>query len=456
VLARLESEERLRGHGFEQLTKWVLENAPEYAARLGQVWLWADWPGNAGRIDAGIDLVAEDRDGGLWAVQAKHYDPAYAIRKADLDSFLSESSRREFSYRLLIATTDHLGPTARRTLEGQEKPVGTLLRSDLTALGLPWPRSLSQLRAAKVKPKKPRPHQRRAVRETMAGLEAADRGQVLMACGTGKTLVTRFLHDEMASKRTLVLVPSLSLLKQSLREWLSVGAFDYLAVCSDDTVTPDDTDAVVASTNELGVPVTTDPTEIAKFLRRRGGGVMFATYQSSPRITAAQGRGVPGFDLVVADEAHRCAGPEAGVFATVLDRAKIKARKRVFMTATPRYFTGRVKKAAQDADWEVASMDDEARFGSVFHRLAFGEAQSRMICCPTTKWSSSVCPTAATGRWQSSARSSPPTARRSPTPARWPGRSAFCERCEITISTASSASIPASPTPPGSPRPSLP
>jgi hypothetical protein len=85
------------GRAFERLVKWVLETAPEYAAALGPVWLWADWPGNGGRIDAGIDLVAEDRDGRLWAVQTKHYDPSYAIKKADLDSFLSESSRREFS-----------------------------------------------------------------------------------------------------------------------------------------------------------------------------------------------------------------------------------------------------------------------------------------------------------------------------------------------------------------------
>ena len=76
-------------------------------------------------------MVSQERGGGLWAVQAKHYDPQYAIKKSDLDSFLSESSRREFTYRLLVATTDHLGATARRTLDGQEKPVGMLLRSDL-------------------------------------------------------------------------------------------------------------------------------------------------------------------------------------------------------------------------------------------------------------------------------------------------------------------------------------
>ena len=422
VLAELGSEERLRGRGFERLCKWVLENEPGYAARLGQVWLWPDWPGNGGRIDAGIDLVAEDRDGGLWAIQAKHYDPAYSIKKADLDSFLSESSRREFRYRLLIASTDHLGSTARRTLEGQEKPVGTLLRSDLEALDLPWPRSLSDLRPARAKPKTPRPHQRRAVGEIMSGLKATDRGQVVMACGTGNTLVARFLHDQMSSRRTLVLVPSLSLLKQSLREWLSVGGFDFLAVCSDETVTPDEADAVVSMTTELGVPVTTEPAEITSFLRRRGSGVVFATYQSSPRIATAQEGRVPRFDLVVADEAHRCAGPEAGVFATVLDPNRIKARKRVFLTATPRYFTGRVKKAAQDADWEVASNGRRGEFGPSApsalvrrrdRRGPFSDYQ--VVLVGVTDWTMR--------KWLSAALLSPSTARRSPTRARSAGRS---------------------------------
>ena len=101
---------------------------------------------------------------------------------------------------------------------------------------------------------------------------------------------------------------------------------------------------------------------------------MFATYQSSPQIAAAQSERRPGVRPRDRDEAHRCAGPQAGVFATVLDPTKIKARKRLFMTATPRYFTGRVKQEAKEADWEVASMDDEAKFGPVLHRLTFAQA----------------------------------------------------------------------------------
>ena len=83
---------------------------------------------------------------------------------------------------------------------------------------------------------------------------------------------------------------------------------------------------------------------------------------------------MPSFDLAIADEAHRCAGPVSSDFATILDSAGIKARRRLFMTATPRYFTGRVVRIAKEKEFEVASMDNEAKFGPVFHRLGFGEA----------------------------------------------------------------------------------
>jgi superfamily II DNA or RNA helicase len=363
------------GRDFERLCQWLLENGPEYRSTLKQVWLWDDWPGRSSQ-DIGIDLVAEDREGGLWAVQAKHYDPTYTIKKADIDSFLSASSRAEFAYRLLIATTDHVGQNARNTIAVQEKSVGMLLRSQLDALEVGWPTSVVKLRPVKPKRKRPRPHQRRAIKDCAEGLMAADRGQLVMACGTGKTLVGSFLAERLAARRVLVLVPSLSLLGQTLREWATAIEFDYLAVCSDETVTKYEQDAVVASTSELGIPVTTDSERIARFLRRRGGEmkVVFGTYQSSPQIATAQANGVPAFDLVIADEAHRCAGPQAGVFATVLDPKKIRARKRVFMTATPRYFTGRVKKEALEADWEVASMDEEATFGRILHRLPFAQA----------------------------------------------------------------------------------
>ena len=130
----------------------------------------------------------------------------------------------------------------------------------------------------------------------------------------------------------------------------------------------------MSSTLDLGYPSTTEPNDVRTFLKRRGPRVVFATYQSSPVIADALAKTRRRFDLVIADEAHRCAGVASSAFATVLDPKKIPARKRIFMTATARYYTGRLVKAARENDLDVASMDDEAKFGPVFHRLTFGQA----------------------------------------------------------------------------------
>lgn len=302
------------------------------------------------------------------------------MTKKDVNRFLAEAGRPIFAYRLLIATTNLIDKIAERTIQGQ----GTASFLNLAALEaaeVDWPSSPAHLSVSKpVKPKKPRPHQRDAIKEVVKGFERADRGQLVMACGTGKTLAALFIKETLTAERTLVLMPSLSLLKQTLREWTAnkTAGFEFLVVCSDETVTGDE-DAAVSHTSDLGVPVTTDAERIAEFLYRRSGSrVVFATYQSSPQIAKAFQLGrVPAFDLAVADEAHRCAGPVSSDFATILDPDKIKARRRLLMTATPRYFTGRVVREAKEADFEIASMDEEAVFGAVFHRLPFSEAIER-------------------------------------------------------------------------------
>jgi superfamily II DNA or RNA helicase len=376
LLSRLDPRPDVRGRQFERICAWYLRSAPEYRRRFRKVWLWAEWPGAWGG-DAGIDLVAEEHNGDIWAIQAKVYNPDYAIKKADVDSFLSEAGRPQFSYRLLIATTDRLGARARRTLDDQREPVGYLLRSQLELARVEWPASPDELRPRRAARKKPFPHVKEAIRATVKSFDRTDRGQLIMACGTGKTLAAMWISERLDAKRTLILVPSLSLLSQTLREWSANTSkpFDYLAVCSDETVA--EQDEFVASTAELGLPVTTDPEVIAAFLRRRGRRVVFATYQSSPQIAAVYSGRTPQFDLAVADEAHRCAGRVSNDFATILDGERVKARRRLFMTATPRFFTQRVRKEAGQLDVEIASMDDEAAFGPVLHRLSFGEAIER-------------------------------------------------------------------------------
>lgn len=380
LLANLDGDAPTRGRQFEHICKWFLTNDPVYRHELRNVWLWDEWEGKWGR-DAGIDLVAEDRTGNLWAIQAKAYAPEYRVTKKDVNRFLAESGREAFTYRMLIATTNLIDRIGERTIQDQEKGVAFFRLNDLRAADVDWPSSPRDLHPSRPRePARPRPHQQEAIRDVVTGFQSADRGQLIMACGTGKTLTALFIAERLESNRTLVLLPSLSLLKQTINVWRanSTTEFASLPVCSDDTVAKTD-DVAVAHASDLGVPVTTDADQIAAFLQRRSAPlVVFATYQSSPQIAKAFTLGrVPGFDLAIADEAHRCAGPVSSDFATVLDPVEIRAKQRLFMTATPRYFTGRVVKAAQEADYEVASMDDDTRFGAVFHCLSFGEAIRR-------------------------------------------------------------------------------
>uniref|UniRef100_UPI001FE04557 restriction endonuclease n=1 Tax=Rhodococcus phenolicus TaxID=263849 RepID=UPI001FE04557 len=261
LLKQLDPGPVQRGRQFERICQWFLKHDPVYAHELRHVWLWKDWPLRWG-ADAGIDLVAEDRSGHLWAIQTKAYAPTSSITKRDIDTFLSESARPEFSFRLLIATTDLIGNTARRTLEAQEKQVGVLLRGDLDNADVEWPRSLSDLRVPQPVPNQPRSHQQEAINKVVESFDQHDRGQLIMACGTGKTLTALFINEKIAAERTLVLLPSLSLLAQTLREWTAhtTRPFDFLAVCSDETVA--EPDAAVANTSDLGFPVTTEPKEI--------------------------------------------------------------------------------------------------------------------------------------------------------------------------------------------------
>jgi predicted helicase len=164
LISRLDARPGVRGRQFERICAWYLRNAPEYRGRFKKVWLWADWP-EAWAPDAGIDLVAEEHDGGLWAIQAKAYNPDYAIKKKDVDAFLAEAGRPGITYRLLIATTDHLGPTAKRTLDDQREPVGYLLRSQLALAPVRWPASPDELRPRRPARKRPFPHVREVIKK---------------------------------------------------------------------------------------------------------------------------------------------------------------------------------------------------------------------------------------------------------------------------------------------------
>ncbi len=210
--------------------------------------------------------------------------------------------------------------------------MGTLFFSDLKNRKLNWPSSPDRLAAKQEPPRKPRHDQQKAIADVVRGFRSNDRGQLIRACGTGKSLIGLRVSEAMKSRRTLVLVPWLSLVSQILSDWTKDGLrpFRFLPVCSDETMGGED--HLVAHVSQLGVPATTDPSEIADFMRGSGTRVIFSTYQSTPTVALAfkQHRLKP-FDLVIADEAHRCAGMKDGAFATILSSQEIRARKRLFM-----------------------------------------------------------------------------------------------------------------------------
>ncbi len=359
-----------------------MKNDPEWATQVDQIWLWDEWPQRWG-ADCGIDLVFQHKNGDHWAVQAKCYSPDYDITKHDVDKFLSESNRPLIQHRLLIATTDRIGANAKQVCDAQDKPVIRFLLSDFEKSALDYPANINELSQAKRKPRpEPRDHQIEARTAVVQGLQTADRGQLIMACGTGKTYITLWIKENLGAQRTLVLVPSLGLLSQLLREWTFAATtpFEVLCVCSDQTVGTKGHDEAIHSVADLAFPVTSDVDEVKNFLRGAGNRVVFSTYQSSAVIAAAQADpSIPAFDLAVADEAHRCAGKVDSDFTAILDNGQIRSVKRLFATATPRTYSSNVKKAAEDRGVEVVGMDNAALFGEVLYALPFGKAIERKL-----------------------------------------------------------------------------
>lgn len=227
-------------------------------------------------------------------------------------------------------------------------------------------------------PIRPKPHQVEALTALMTSLSVHDRVILAMACGTGKTYIGRWHAQASEATRVLVLLPSLGLVAQTLREWRranhgSSWSFDAVVVCSDPSTVDgsaerleDDLDIDSGIWNEVSAEVTTEASRVSRFLARppERPQVVFSTYHSSPVVAEAQRQTSEPFDLVICDEAHRLAGNTGTRFATVLDARKIVARRRVFMTATPRISTAE----------GVVSMSDPRLFGPLAHKVSFREA----------------------------------------------------------------------------------
>ncbi len=393
-LRSLSDSEADKGTRFERLTRAYLRVDPMWADQFDEVWMWSEWEGNGGKHDTGIDLVARERlTGDLTAIQCKFYAERTPVSKEDIDTFLSASGKTQFSSRLVVATSDKWTQHAEDAIVGQQVPVRRMGLADFAASSIDWDQfSLSKPSEMVLADKKNlREHQKAAINATVTGFESHDRGKVIMACGTGKTLTSLRLAEQVAGAggSVLYLVPSISLLSQSLREWVNDAEIELapIAVCSDRKVSKRSDTSDDISTVDLALPATTDAVAVHTRLVEAAGQtdrmtVVFATYQSIDVVARAQAQGeVRPFDLVICDEAHRTtgvtlAGEDESSFVKVHDNAYLRATHRAYLTATPRLFDDNTKDKVGQANAILASMDDEDLYGPEFFRLGFGEAVS--------------------------------------------------------------------------------
>jgi len=385
--------EREKGTYFERLGMAFFINDPVQAEEYEAVWPWSEWAKANGwdGKDVGIDLVAKLRnEDGFAAIQAKFYAADTRIQKAHIDSFISASGKEPFRRRVVLDTTEQeWGANAEEMIRGQAIPVVRIGLTYLRESRIDWTIFEARGEIVLAAKKTLMPHQRDALADVSSGLAVADRGKMIMACGTGKTFTSLKIAEAIAGKgkRVLFMVPSLALMSQTVREWTNdtetpIRAF---AVCSDAHVgkrRKSTDDVAEIEIHDLAFPATTDPAKVAAKAGEDDPDrmtVIFSTYQSIVTLTRAQEAGLPDFDLIICDEAHRTTGAtldgeEESNFVKIHSNDNVKARKRLYMTATPRIFGDNVRSKADEVGAELASMDNPALFGETLFYRGFGWA----------------------------------------------------------------------------------
>ncbi|MFJ7314341.1 DEAD/DEAH box helicase [Pseudomonas sp. NPDC098747] len=385
--------EREKGTYFEELICTYLRNEAKYRDLYEQIWTFSDWAkehGEDGR-DTGIDLVARTQGTKEFhAIQCKMYAQSYRVQKGDIDSFLAASGQKPFTHSIIVTTTNNWSEHADNALLNRHQSINKIDLQALEDSQIDWAKYKPN-QAAVLKAKKSlRDHQKRALLSVTNGLQGADRGKLIMACGTGKTFTSLKIAEQLAGagKRVLFLVPSLSLLSQTLTEWTqeSETPLHSFAVCSDSDVgkkRKKDDDIVQTFAHELRYPATTDPARLAAEMLKRHDdqhmSVVFSTYHSIGVISDAQHQNdLAEFDLIVCDEAHRTTGAtfddDESAFVKVHNADFIRSAKRLYMTATPRIYGELAKASAEKDNVALCSMDDVSLYGKELFVITFSEA----------------------------------------------------------------------------------
>ena len=374
--------EKQKGDLFEHFVKAFLQLEPEYASKLKHVWLYREVPQaiakrlNLPTTDQGIDLVAETNDGEFWAVQCKYRqvtDSSLTWREISTFTGLAFGVCRGFAFGIICSTTERIT----HVLKKQEH-IGFCALDVWQGLGAEFFSRLRAHLAHKPKvlvPAKPRPHQKAATKDGHHHYvtKKAKRGKLIMPCGSGKSLTAYWIARKLDARRIVIAVPSLALVRQTLKVWLretmaNRQAVEWICVCSDESAGRIERDDLSVLRQDLGVQCFTDPDDIAARLKRKHDGltVVFTTYQSGEALAKAARSARFRFDLGIMDKAHKTVGATDKLFSHLLHDANLPIRRRIFMTATERRYAGQSDT--------VLSMDDPATYGETFHLLSFKRA----------------------------------------------------------------------------------
>lgn len=377
------------GKLFEEFCKYYFLAEPTVKNDYKHVWFFSEIPLrikeklNLGKIDHGIDLVLEGYDGNFSVVQCKfrnNQNSNISWTKDNLANLFAEGDKADY----LIVFTNASG-LDKHSLSKKENQLKLVTFSDLLSLSSS---TINEIKAqvlgltkTSVNTKQPREYQRKAIQEVINGFNQNDRGQLILPCGAGKTLVSLWIKDALDVKHTLVLVPSLALLRQIKNEWAmnSKRVIPYICVCSEKDIDIGK-DRSVVHTYEISGKVSTNADEIRNFLNSNQETIVYSTYQSLEAICDAVKESEFEFDLAICDEAHKTSGSKLSKFGLIHSNSNISVKKRLYMTATPRVLSDNLREELTNEliDY-IHDMGNRKIFGSEFYRMSFKEAIEEKI-----------------------------------------------------------------------------
>ncbi|GAA9259501.1 hypothetical protein TH0138_07940 [Helicobacter pylori] len=394
---------RHKGSLFEKISKQFLQehdSANEYES----INLWYDWKLRGKERDKGIDIVITTSNKEYIAVQCKFHQNSISYN--DISPFLTQlqSGVGEVRFKKgIIISTSNLTSEALKAIEqirstGMGIDIDEITEEDFIYSRIDWEKfdpTKTEDEIPLCDKKSPRSHQTEAINATKEYFSDPKntRGKLIMACGTGKTYTSLKIMETLEPKITLFLAPSIALLSQTFREYAQEKSEPFYAsiVCSDDKVgkgkknkSDDDTDDINFS--ELPLKPSTRLEDILsvheKAQKENKRFIIFSTYQSALRIKEAQEAGLKEIDLIICDEAHRTVGAmyssnerdDKNAFTLCHSDGNIKAKKRLYMTATPKVYSESSKAKAKESDNVIYLMDDEEIFGEEIYTLNFERA----------------------------------------------------------------------------------